>query len=85
MGKNILKRIDLIFKEEPDSKNVLKNTEQRMMNDKRVDSIGLRARWSRIPTGLKWKFNCRVEIDREIRYGVTPTKENREHSKIVKY
>ena len=38
MGKNILKRIDLIFKEEPDSKNVLKKTLSKS-NDELINEL----------------------------------------------
>jgi len=61
MGKNILKRIDLIFKEEPDSKNVLKKTLSKS-NDELINELiasGLKGRGGAgFPTGLKWKLTA---------------------------
>jgi len=66
MGKNILKRIDLIFKDEADSKSVLEKVFQ-SSNEQLINELiasGLKGRGGAgFPTGLKWKITGEAEGD----------------------
>ncbi len=68
MGKNILKRIDLIFKDEADYKAVLKKASQQT-NDELVNELiasGLKGRGGAgFPTGLKWKLTSESKADKK--------------------
>jgi [NiFe] hydrogenase diaphorase moiety large subunit len=66
MGKNILKRIDLIFKDEADSKSVLEKAFQ-LSNVELINELiasGLKGRGGAgFPTGLKWKLTGEAQGD----------------------
>lgn len=66
MGKNILKRIDLIFKDDADYKGVLKKALQKS-NDELINELiasGLKGRGGAgFPTGLKWKLTSESKSD----------------------
>lgn len=68
MGKNILKRIDLIFKDEDDSKSVLEKTLQQS-NEQLINELiasGLKGRGGAgFPTGLKWKITSEAKADKK--------------------
>ena len=66
MGKNILKRIDLIFKEEDNFKKVLEKalqyTNTELINE--MIASGLKGRGGAgFPTGLKWKLTSESKSD----------------------
>lgn len=68
MGKNILKRIDLIFKDEADYKAVLKKaslqTNEELVNE--LIASGLKGRGGAgFPTGLKWKLTSESKADKK--------------------
>ncbi len=66
MGKNMLKRIDLIFKNEQDCDTVLAKIFKRSNEDLINDLIGsgLKGRGGAgFPTGLKWKLTSEAEGD----------------------
>ena len=66
MVKNILKRIDLIFKHEDDCKEILQKTMQRS-NEELINELigsGLKGRGGAgFPTGLKWKLTSEATAD----------------------
>ena len=66
MVKNILKRIDLIFKNEDDCKEILQKTMQRS-NEELINELigsGLKGRGGAgFPTGLKWKLTADAVAD----------------------
>ncbi|MDX9769558.1 MAG: NADH-ubiquinone oxidoreductase-F iron-sulfur binding region domain-containing protein [Tenuifilaceae bacterium] len=68
MGKNILKRIDLIFKDEADYKAVLKKAASQT-NDELINELiasGLKGRGGAgFPTGLKWKLTSESKADKK--------------------
>ncbi len=68
MGKNILKRIDLIFKDEADYKAVLKKAAGQT-NDELINELiasGLKGRGGAgFPTGLKWKLTSESKADKK--------------------
>ncbi len=68
MVKNILKRIDLIFKHEDDCKEILQKTLQRS-NDELINELigsGLKGRGGAgFPTGLKWKLTSEAQADKK--------------------
>ncbi len=66
MGKNVLKRIDLIFKHEDDCHEVLQKTLKRS-DDELINELigsGLKGRGGAgFPTGLKWKLTREAQGD----------------------
>jgi len=68
MGKNILKRIDLIFKEDDDSKSLLEKT-LKQSNDNLINELiasELKGRGGAgFPTGLKWKLTSEAKSDKK--------------------
>jgi [NiFe] hydrogenase diaphorase moiety large subunit len=68
MVKNILKRIDLIFKHEDDCKEILEKTLQRS-NEELINELigsGLKGRGGAgFPTGLKWKLTSESNADKK--------------------
>jgi [NiFe] hydrogenase diaphorase moiety large subunit len=68
MGKNILKRIDLIFKEDDDSKSllekILKQTNEELINELIASELKGRG-GAGFPTGLKWKLTSEAKADKK--------------------
>ena len=83
-----LKRVDFIFKDEKDWKDILKNSLNRPPNEliNELISSELKGRGGAgFPTGLKWKLTAEVDASTQIRDLQRRRRGTGVHLKIAKY